>query len=417
MNERKDHQPLHLSLFLPDLCAGGVGGVTLDLAAEFARRGHRVDLVLCKASGPYLEYVPKTIRVVELRRSPWLPSVLCVLAKVPRDVPALVFHFLSRRRALWTLPYLRALIRYLRQQRPEAMLAAKLPANLIALWASRAVEVKTRVGVSEHIHLPSDITNRPALRHLVSVVRRNYEYADAIIAVSNGVADALALHVGLPRKQITTIYNGVVNAELFRRAQEPVEHDWFSPNSLRPVILGVGRLEPQKDFAVLLRAFARVREKRPVRLVILGEGFARPHLEALGRELGIASDMALPGWVRNPVAYMTHSTVFALSSAWEGFGNVIVQALAVGCPVVSTDCPAGPAEILRIKNRGACCGRLVPVGNAKALADALLATMDESSSQDEIIARKLGRCRAKHFSVSRAADRYLDLLLGATGSR
>ncbi len=403
MSEWNNHQPAHLSLFLPDLCAGGVGRVTLDLAEEFARRGLRVDLVLCKASGPYLEEVPKPIRVVELRRSPWFAA--SVLAKAPKDVPALVLHFLSRHRVLWTLPYLPALIRYLRQQRPEALLAAKLPANLIALWASRSVEVKTRVVISERIHLPSEIANQPSWRHLVAVVRRNYKNADAIVAISNGVADALALCVGLPRKQIATIYNGVVNAELFRKAQEPVEHDWFQTDSV-PVVLGVGRLEPQKDFPVLLRAFARARKERSMRLVILGEGSARTAIEALGRELGIASDMSLPGWVRNPVAYMAHSAVFALSSAWEGFGNVIVQALAVGCPVVSTDCPAGPAEIL--KKEGVY-GRLVPVGNAEALADALLATMDESPHRS--IARKERRCRAKHFSVNRAADRYLDLLL------
>ena len=402
MSERKRYRPAHLALFVPNLCQGGVGRVICDLAAELSCRGHRVDLVLCEAAGPYLEEFPERVRIVELPRSAWFP--LQALASAPMDAPALVSYFLLRRAALLTLPHLPALIRYLRRDRPAVMLAAKTPANLAALWAARSAGVSTRIAISECTTLPSEFAKDRAWRLLAGPIRRHYRRADAQLAISNGVADAMAQCARLPRKQVITIYNGVVNAKLLSQAEEPIGHAWFQPNS-PPVILGAGRLMPQKNFALLLRAFARVRKQRPVRLVILGEGPQRASLEALARKLGIAADMAMLGWVRNPAAYMARSAVFALASAWEGFGNVIVQALAAGCPVVSTDCPGGgPAEIL---DQGAY-GRLAPAGDTAALAAALIAAVDESPFERRAERQR----RASLFSTKRAADRYLEALLG-----
>jgi len=170
--------------------------------------------------------------------------------------------------------------------------------------------------------------------------------------------------------------------------------------------LGVGRLDPQKDFPTLIRAFARVRAQRPARLIVLGaEGHERhskyvAELKALPARLGIADDVDLPGFRHNPFAFMSRAAVFVLSSIYEGLGNVLIEALACGTPVVSTDCPSGPAEILE----GGRFGALVPVGDDAAMAAAIAATLDRPPAAATL------RERARMFSVERAVDRYLDLM-------
>ena len=397
-----DHEPARLALFIPDLHGGGVARCILDLAEELSSDGHRVDLVLCSATGahlPRLQRIAETINVVELRRSFLYAAYFMALA--PMDVPALLLHAMWSRRPLITLPYLPGLAHYLRRERPTALLAAKTPANLAALWAARQAGIQTRIVISERTHLTSEFANRRGWRFLLPVIRRNYRRADVPTAVSHGVADALAQCSDVPREEIATIYNGVVNADLLKQASKKIDSRWFQPNS-PPVILGTGRFVPQKDFATLLRAFARVRTTRQARLVILGEGELRPALEALACELGVDADVDLPGFVQNPFAYMAHAAVFALSSAWEGLPNVIIQALAVGCPVVSTDCPSGPAEILD----GGSYGRLVPVQDDAALAQAIAATLDEPPRRERL------RERARCFSTRHSAQRYLAAMLG-----
>src|SRR5690606_4100549 len=189
---------------------------------------------------------------------------------------------------------------------------------------------------------------------------------------------------------------------------EPLEHAWFQPDA-PPVVLGVGALTEQKDFPTLIRAFARVRARRPCRLMILGQGKTpedtaarQAELRFLAKGLGCADDLELPGFVQNPFKYMARASLFVLSSRYEGLPGVVIQALACGCPVVSTDCPHGPAEILA----GGRYGRLVPVGDDAALADAIAATLAAPP------AAAMLRARAGLFSVESAVDRYLELLLG-----
>jgi len=169
------------------------------------------------------------------------------------------------------------------------------------------------------------------------------------------------------------------------------------------VILGAGRLTPQKDFVTLIRAFARVRAQHPARLVILGDGKQRGEILGLAHRLGIAADLDLPGFVDNPFAWMSRSAVFVLSSVWEGFPGVLIEAMTCGCPVVSTDCPSGPVEIVD----GGRYGRLVPVGDDEAMAAAILASLRDPGSPEML------RARAAEFSVDQAIDRYLEVLLGA----
>ena len=201
------------------------------------------------------------------------------------------------------------------------------------------------------------------------------------------------------RSAIRTIYNPVVDEKLREMAAEALDHPWFQPGA-PSVVLGVGRLILQKDFATLLRAFAILNARRRARLVILGEGRLRPALESLARELGVEDHVALPGFAENPYRYMSRAAVFALSSIYEGLPGVLIQALACGCPVVSTDCPGGSAEILH----GGQVGRLVPMQDAEALADALDNTLAESASAHDL------RERAARFSVQHISREYLDYL-------
>jgi glycosyltransferase involved in cell wall biosynthesis len=286
---------------------------------------------------------------------------------VPADVRIVD---LKARRVMTSLP---GLVRYLRRERPEALLSAMHHANTVAIWARQISGVPTRILVS--IHNTTSVSLHKA-RHLRAnllsyLAGRFYPYADAIIAVSKGVAEDFSNISGIPLDRINIIYNPVVVPELFERAKEQIEHPWFAPGQ-PPVILGVGRLTRQKDFQTLIRAFEIVRRERFVRLVILGEGEERPQLETMIKELGLEEDVALPGFVTNPYAYMARAAVFVLSSAWEGLPTVLIEALACGCPVVSTDCPSGPAEILKNGKYGL----LVPVGDTFALGKAITKTLE-----------------------------------------
>ena len=360
-----------IALFLPSLHVGGAERVLLNLAWGFDERGLAVDLVVAKAEGPYLSQVPKGIRVVDLRASR-------ILTSVP------------------------ALAHYLRRERPAVMLSAIDHANIVALWARKLSAAPSRIVVSVHSTLTRATSNEPHVRgRLVPrLAGWFYPWADEVVAVSQGVAEDLAASTGLSAERIKVIYNPVVTPELLKKAQEPLDHPWFASGQ-PPVILAVGRLTVAKDYPTLIRAFALVRAKRSVRLMILGEGEERSGLENLVRELKLEENVLLPGHVDNPYNYMAQAAVFVLSSAWEGFGNVLVEAMAVGTPVVSTDCPSGPAEILE----GGKWGRLVPTGNPAALADAITATIIDRPG-DAGLDRYL-----ENFGLERISGEYLKVLL------
>jgi glycosyltransferase involved in cell wall biosynthesis len=242
-----------------------------------------------------------------------------------------------------------------------------------------------------------------------ALVHHAYAEAEALVAVSDGIAAEMAAFAAVPRQRVATVYNPVAGPELAAQAAAPLAHAWLAPGQ-PPVILGVGMLKPQKDFATLIRAFARLRADRPARLVILGDTRGdgkdlayRDELHALPASLGIAPDVLFPGFVDNPFAWMARAGCFVLASRFEGLANVVIEAMACGCPVVSADCPSGPAEILD----GGAFGRLVPVGDDVAMADAVAATLDDPPPRAALLAR------AALFTRARAADRYLALLFPA----
>jgi glycosyltransferase involved in cell wall biosynthesis len=358
-----------IALFLPSLIAGGAQRVMVNLARGLADRGLDVDLVLSTAEGPYLSEVSRSVRLVDLKA----------------------------RRVLASLP---KLVRYLRAERPRALLSTLTYANVVALWAARLARVSTRVVVREAntLSLASQGATDGRDRILPALARHCYPWADGIVAVSEGAAGDLARTTALPRERISVLDNPSITPELRALAAAPLDEPWFRPGA-PPVILGVGRLSKQKDFPSLLRAFADVRRAREARLLILGEGEDRSGLAALIAELGLSADAALPGFVQNPFAYMARAAVFVLSSAWEGSPGALIQALACGAPVVATDCESGPREILQ----GGRFGQLVPCGDVPALSAAILTAIDGPRA---VVPREAWY----RFSQDAAVDGYLRVL-------
>lgn len=367
----------HIALFLPSLRGGGAERVMVTLANGIAACGYRVDLVLTKAEGPYLKDVASTVRVVDLGAS----------------------------RVLFSLP---PLVRYLRKERPDALLSALNHANVIALLALKIACIETCIIVSEHSTL-SRAQGRVVFgcgKCIPWFMRWLYPAANGVIAVSSGVADDLARAISFPRDRIKVIYNPiVVNASSPTHTLRPGEHPWlFDDTTL--VILAAGRLTVAKDYPTLIRAFKKILNKQKVRLVILGEGELRSEIEKLILQLNLKEHTFLPGFVENPYDWMRASSLFVLSSAWEGLPSVLIEAMACGIPVVSTNCPSGPSEILENGKWG----RLVPVGDVDALAGAMLAALAERARPDVVI-------RAQDFGLEQAVQGYLAVLLKKASSR
>lgn len=366
-----------VSFLLLTLPTDGVSRVILNLAKGFVERGLKVDIVVLKAEGDALAWIPSGARVVELN---------------------------AQMQGVGKLLYLFSLVRYLRKVQPASLIVCRDDINFGSI-AKYLAMVSTQVLLISHTNLsqyleysPDDVKNSFSA-YLLRRFFWFYGLADGIVAVSQGVADSLVNLAGRPLKQVRVIYNPVVTPEALAKAEEPVNHPWFAAGE-PPVILGVGRLQALKDFPTLIQAFALVRQHMPARLMILGDGEERQNLETLISELGLTSDIALPGFVSNPYAYMSKASVLAMSSLCEGFGNVIAEALACGTPVVTTDCPSGPAEILDFGKYGS----LVPLTDAEALAQAILTTVTSPRNSEAL------RQRAKLFSLDTVVDSYLQVL-------
>lgn len=377
---------LRLALLLSDLSGGGAQRRMITVANCLAARGHAVDLVAIRGQGAFRAHVAPAVRVVALDpRWTRLPGVRRTKSgRVLAGVPAVAA--------------------YLRAARPDALLSSSNFANLAALWGRDLAGCDVPVVVTVNVHLTAATATlrRPFLRQLA---RNAYRRAERVIAVARSVAEDLRRLSGIPAERIVTIPNPVAAREIMARAEEPVAHPWLQPRQ-PAVVLGAGKLKPQKDFATLIRAFARLRAQVPSRLLILGEGEQRGRLEALARRLGVAADVELAGFVANPFPYMARAAVFVLSSRWEGFSNVLAEAMACGCPVASTDCPGGPAELLQDGRYGP----LVAVGDVPGLAEALRALLDRPTERERLQARAL------QFSPEEISGRYLEVMCQARAS-
>jgi glycosyltransferase involved in cell wall biosynthesis len=289
-------------------------------------------------------------------------------------------------------------VRYLRRQRPALLLADKDRVNRTALLARWLSATRTplflRLGTTVSINLASRGRFERWLQR--TSMGRLYRFSQGVLVPSRGVAEDLCRYTGLPAGKIRVVPSPGIPDDLLNRTQPLPGHPWFRDRKI-PVILGAGELGARKDFATLLRAFALLRGRRPCRLVLIGRGRQREKLLALAHTLGINEDVDLPGFVEDPYPYMAHADLFAFTSRWEGLGLVLVEALALGTPVVSTDCPSGPSEILQQGRFG----RLVAVGDAAALASAMETTLDEPAPREFL------QQAARPYTVSVATDAYL----------
>lgn len=362
-----------ISILLPDLRGGGAERVAVNLANELSRRGYSIDMVLLSATGAFLGDLNPQVRVVDLRVKRFRGTLL-------------------------------PLAKYLRRNKPAALLACMWPLTAIAVLARIVSSMRTRVIVAEHTTWSrSELLRRATVGWQVRITMHlAFPQAAGIVAVSRGAADDLAHFARLERNKITVVYNPLVGSDKAAERGMLATADWWNGPHRR--LLAVGTLTAIKDYSTLLEAFAQLRQKIRARLLILGEGESRADLEALTRKLGIQKDLFMPGFVKEVAPYFKHAELHVLSSTGEGFGNVIVEALAAGTPVVSTDCPSGPREILCDGRYG----RLVPVGDAAALADAMAQSLASTHDREAL------KARAQDFSIDKATDRYLELLLPST---
>lgn len=351
----------------------GVDRVVRNLVAEFAHLPLQFHLLSIRGHGPYLSDLPGNVRPVRLRaahRNTVLP----------------------------------ALIAYLIRHRPRALFTASHRLNRAALlaraMAQRDMPVAIRMGMSLK-GMFAEMRPRKA-RKLARSMRRWYPRADAVIAPSTGVGEDLRELAGVSAERLHVIPNPIVSPALHAQALESLHDSWLRDGRTQeiPVVLAAGSLEPRKDFVTLIRAFGMLRAQRPARLIILGEGRERHALEGLIKELGLEADVRMPGFQNNPYAWMSRANVFALTSRREGSGAVLAEALACGTPVISTDCPTGPAEILGHGTYGA----LVPVGDANAVSQALSQALSGAPSPATLAAA------AECFSTHSAARAYLKAL-------
>ncbi|MCG5523517.1 glycosyltransferase [Ectothiorhodospira haloalkaliphila] len=348
----------------------GVDRVVQNLLPELGRlEGQRFDLLTIGGHGPHVERLPPNVRRISLP----------------------VGH------KNWVLP---SLCLYLYRHRPRALLSANHPLNRAALLARRITGVKTHVVIRMGMALAAQGTAGPGKpRRVIRSMARWYPDADVVVTPSQGVAKDLAHLAKVPADRLHVIPNPIVNGGMMQLSKQSVEHPWFADKD-QPVILGVGELSERKDFPTLLNAFALVRQQRKVRLVILGEGRCRANLEQLADELGIRDDLWLPGFEANPYRFMHRADLFVSASRREGSSAVIVEALAHGLPVVSTDCPSGPAETLA----GGRYGHLVPIGDVQTMARAMVKLLDsppDAAHQQE---------GAVPFSAAASAAAYVQAL-------
>ena len=401
---------LRVGLALSGLGGGGAERATLSLAAALLERGHRVDLPLLRCVGAYRSAIPDGVRLYFPRRPDSDRGLLRSCRERGIRTRPLPVNPLSAAR-LW-LALRRAhpglgvnagnaldaslIARYVRAARPRLLLSALPRADAAVLYGTGPAGAFAPVVVAVHNNIGMAYSAPQIAR-----AKALYPRADALVAVSRGAAREMARTLGVGEDDVHVIPNPVSLAEIERLSMAEAPHPWFGEGE-PPVILSVMRASPQKDPDTLIDAFARVRRHRRVRLAVLG-AFPKPYraeLRARAARLGVADDLAFPGFDENPYPYMRRAAAVALSSRWEGLPLTLVEAMACGTPVVSTDSPHGPREILEDGKWGA----LVPVGDAAALARALEETLDGKRPPAEALVR-----RAADFSPERAAAAYENL--------
>lgn len=360
-------KPNRIACFFSTSGHSGVDRAMQHLIPELAARGYQVDLLHIQRHGPYLKRIPDGVRVIELGTSSTYSSLF-------------------------------PLTGYLRRERPTVLLSDKDRVNRTAMLARYLSGTKPRQVLRYGSTVSINLASRGVFERWLqkTSMGKLYRHADCVIVPSAGAADDMASYTGLAREHIQVVPSPAIPDDAFNQRYTRPEHPWFQTGQ-PPVILGVGELGKRKDFATLIRAFTRVRSRRDCRLVILGKGKLKADLESLAETLGVAEDVAFPGFQPNPYDYMAHADLFALTSLWEGMAFALIEALGMGTPVVSVDCPSGSREILQDGKYGP----LVAVQDDIALSQAIIDTLDHP------LPKNMLQQAAKPYSVSSATTAYL----------
>lgn len=377
-----------IAFVLKSLESGGIEKVVLNLLNYLVQQEKfSLDLVIASATGEYLNQVPDGVRVIDLQTK-------------------------LENRSTSYLKLVPAISKYLRKEKPDYLFSHLPIANVLSVISKFVARIPVSIFLVEHTLLFNTLIQRekrsqtdnpkrldilPTL--LPIMMQWFYPQANGIIAVSKGLAKELEMSLKLKPNSVQVIYNPVIDDNLLFKSRLPIEHPWFQPNQ-PPVLLAIGRLTAQKDYQTLLYAFARFREQFLAKLLILGEGELRSQLEALVSELGLENDVALPGFVNNPYAYMSQAAALVLSSVWEALPTVLIEAMACGCQVISTNCPYGPDEILEQGKYG----WLVPVQDEKGLATAMHEALNFPINSEKL------KLRSQSFTVEQAVSNYLTII-------
>jgi glycosyltransferase involved in cell wall biosynthesis len=359
----------HLAVFLATSGHSGVDKVMGNLLPSIAQRGVRVDLLRVKGHGPFIE-ASNNLRLVDLGSAHTYSSLL-------------------------------PLARYLRQYKPDVLLSDKDRVNRVALLARKAAGTNTRVVVRTGTTVSLDLTSRRPINRMLTLLSMKHLYrgAQKIILPSEAAVQDFREVTGHLGELVTAVPSPVATPELYGNSKAPVTHPWLLEKT-GPVIVGIGELSDRKDFATLIRAFAVVRSKYPAKLIILGEGRRRSCLEKMVLDLNLFEAVLLPGFEKNPYPILAGADLYVHSSRQEGSPVALMEAVALGVPCVSTDCPSGPSEILQ----GGRIGALVKVGDVESMATAMFGMLEAPPEREFIIKA------AEPFTVENSTDSYMEVL-------
>lgn len=355
-----------ISLFITNLTIGGAERVAVNLSKGLTKFGYDVEIVLVNNEGEFLSEIPESVNLVELDADRLRSAVI-------------------------------PLYRYIHTKNPDVIISFMTGPNIIAILSNILSMKKSRVIATEHN--TQTMKSGLSMKMDMYLGRGLYKLSDGIIGVSVGVAENVSNWANIPKKEIEVIHNPVIEKNLLEREFSTPPHEWYNEKDI-PTIVSAGRHVEQKNFQTLIRAFDKVLSEREARLVLIGEGEKTEEYEDLVKDLGIQDHVCMPGFVDNLYEYLFYSDVFVLSSAWEGLSMVLIEAMACRTPVVSTDCPYGPAEVLR----NGIYGSLVPVDSYEELGNEILETLENPSKEEQLTNR------ASDFSIEAITQEYVDYI-------
>ena len=362
-----------IALFIPNLEGGGAERATVVLANQLIKQGYSVDIILVRKSGPFVKKISKEVKLVVLSDK--------------------IFFYCK---PVYALSAFYGLYKYIKRNKPSHLISSLTGANITTLLIKKIFNINTKVIIVEHNTLLNINSKGKTYYYFMKWL---YPTSDKIITVSKGIFDDIHKKLGITDDKICVINNPHDIDKIREMGKSCINHEWFFDKNI-PIILGIGRLCPQKDFSTLIKAAAIVRKKMRIRVIILGEGDELHNLKTLCNKLNIIDDVYFAGFVENPFAYLKQSSLYVLSSRWEGLPNSIIESLIVGTPVVATDCHSGPSEILQNGKYG----KLVPVNDPTSLANAILEQIETFPDRKNLMKR------AEIYSPENISRNYIELL-------